>query len=397
AAARHLAGAELVQDFARLLVAPVVVLRALVAGEHPQSVDCELGIESQRLVRGDDGVTPKNGGEPGNAGANGALVAIRDLQGVEVANRGLQGGVEHAVAAAENGGEALPLGIFLPPASQVSGKFVIVRRRLLALHDGSNGYLHLELLQGRQFQIPAGAALAQVGGSRPHGDHGLAQNSVPPPVIEGKMIVCHDGPIVLPVSGTRAPAHLENVHEIGFEGELDEHFHRPKVEVLKGEAVEQNIAAQQLLAADVNGVFRQVEGITQGDVAGSQFNLRNESAFRAGRQNHGAVPAYLQLQVAEKTGIVVEEADVRRAGGGDIARHRGGEESFALNQGEVVDLARLQGLKLHSRLDVGRGNFYQLRLRNRDSRAHATARCSSMRAVRLEAWPAVKMLLYSLA
>src|SRR5207237_5003809 len=50
---RHLARAQLVQDLARLLVAPLVALLALVRGEGEQRVARDAGVEGEQLQRGD--------------------------------------------------------------------------------------------------------------------------------------------------------------------------------------------------------------------------------------------------------------------------------------------------------------------------------------------------------
>ena len=52
-----------------------------------------------------------------------------------------------------------------------------------------------------------------------------------------------------------------------------------------------------------------------------------------------------QLEMAQEAGVVVKKTDVGRARRMDVARNGGGAESLAVDQGEVVDLARLQRLK----------------------------------------------------
>src|SRR5205085_3109065 len=98
----------LVQDLARLLVAPIVYLLALIARQHAQSIGGQPRIQHQRLISSDDGVAPEDGREPGNAGGDDVLTAVRDLQGVEVTGGALQRSVELIITATKAGGMLLP-------------------------------------------------------------------------------------------------------------------------------------------------------------------------------------------------------------------------------------------------------------------------------------------------
>src|SRR5205823_14631341 len=97
-----------------------------------------------------------------------------------------------------------------------------------------------------------------------------------------------------------------------------------QVEVLKRHAVKEDIVGQQLLAADVDGVFRQIERLAQRDVAGGQLNLRRERLLCARRKHHSAVVADAELEVAQKARVIVEETDVGSARRHDVASDGGG-------------------------------------------------------------------------
>ena len=76
-------------------------------------------------------------------------------------------------------------------------------------------------------------------------------------------------------------ANLENIDEVGIEHEFDGEVDRRHVEVFEAEAIEKNIGRQQLFAADVDRVLRQVEGVAQGDVAGGELDLRGKGLLVA--------------------------------------------------------------------------------------------------------------------
>ena len=126
-------------------------------------------------------------------------------------------------------------------------------------------------------------------------------------------MVADDGLVILPMLLARHAAHLEYVDKVGIDQHFDGEVHRREVVVLKAHAVEENLRGQQLLAANVDGIFGKVEGVAQGDVAGGQLDLRGKRFFRGRRKHHGAMPADTQFEMAEKAGVVVEEANVGRA------------------------------------------------------------------------------------
>jgi len=95
--------------------------------------------------------------------------------------------------------------------------------------------------------------------------------------------------------------------------------------------------------------------------------------------------ANAQFEVAEEARIVVEETDIGRARGSDVPGHGGRKESLAVDQREIVDLARLECLEGDAWLDIRRGDFDKLILCDRlEESAHAIARLVSKSV--LPAW-----------
>lgn len=71
----------------------------------------------------------------------------------------------------------------------------------------------------------------------------------------------------------------------------------------------------------------------------------------------------LELELAEEARVIVEEADIRRAGGRNVAGHGGGQKRLAIDESKVVDLARFQVLVGEPRLFMRAGNLHQFVLR----------------------------------
>src|SRR5436305_3701 len=90
--------------------------------------------------------------------------------------------------------------------------------------------------------------------------------------------------------------------------------------------------------------------LTHGALAGGELNLRGKGLFRAGRKHHGAVSIDTQFQPAEKSGIVMEKANVGSARRHDVSSNSGGEEGLAIDQSKIIDLARLRMLIDQTRL-----------------------------------------------
>ena len=82
----------------------------------------------------------------------------------------------------------------------------------------------------------------------------------------------------------------------------------------------------------------------------------------------------LQLELAKEPGVIMEKADIRRAGGRDVTGDSGGEKRLAIDESEVVELARFQVLVCDPRLHEGARDLHHLVLRYGQQRTQATAR-----------------------
>src|SRR3954468_24503230 len=120
------------------------------------------------------------------------------------------------------------------------------------------------------------------GGRRRHLDYRPADDVVEAAVVERERIAADDRTIKLSMLSTRAATRLEDVHEVGVEGDLYLEVHVREVEVVEGDLVEEDVVGEQLLAPDVDSVLRHFIRLAQRDLAGGEFDLRRESFFRGG-------------------------------------------------------------------------------------------------------------------
>ena len=111
AGAGQLAVADLVEDLARLLVAPGVLLRSLVPGEQLQGVGARRdGFTESSWCDGDEGVAPEQRHVPGDARREDPL-SLRRARGqrADVADAALQQLVEQLVVGDHLRGVPLPV------------------------------------------------------------------------------------------------------------------------------------------------------------------------------------------------------------------------------------------------------------------------------------------------
>src|SRR5262249_1650543 len=119
----------------------------------------------------------------------------------------------------------------------------------------------------------------------------------------------------------------------------------------------------------MDGVFGYLVAVAQRALPCCQLDLRRKSLFGAGRKHHGAISAHAQLEAAEKAGVIVKKADVRRPGRHDITGESSRKKSLAINEGEIVDFARLSSLIRQPGLWIRRRNLGQFMMGNNQFRA----------------------------
>src|ERR1700757_346368 len=150
--------------------------------------------------------------------------------------------------------------------------------------------------------------------------------------------------VIVPQRLPSDAAHLEYVHVIGFISQFNDQLKFLEIEILKGKIIVKRIRSQQLLTQDMHGVFRDLIGVAGGAFSRGQLNLRGECLLRAGGEDHGAVSIDTQFKAAEKTRVIMKEPCIGRSRRHNIAGDGSGKKSFPINQGKVVDLARLRVL-----------------------------------------------------
>src|SRR5438477_5074044 len=96
-------------------------------------------------------------------------------------------------------------------------------------------------------------------------DQGFAHDVVEAAIDEADGVAVNNRLIVLSRLLAGDAAHLEDIHKIRLEGELNGHVDGGEVEIFNREVVEEYIAREQLLAPDMKRIFRQVEAIAQRD------------------------------------------------------------------------------------------------------------------------------------
>ena len=125
--ARELAVAHLVQDLARLLVAPVVLLRALARRQELEGIARRPRVHRQQLVRGDQRVAAEDRHVPRDPGGEDRAVPHPRVQRAQVAQAAVQELVEQLVVGDDPRRLALPL---LVRATELVHRVVEVRGRV---------------------------------------------------------------------------------------------------------------------------------------------------------------------------------------------------------------------------------------------------------------------------
>src|SRR3954462_5217019 len=109
------------------------------------------------------------------------------------------------------------------------------------------------------------------------------------------------------------------------------------------------------------------------DIAGRQLDLREERLLRVRRKQYRAQAADTQLHATYEPSVVVEETNVWRSRGNNIAGHTRREKGLAIDQRKVIHLTRTHHLEFVRRC-VRRRNRHQFTFWYVDVRAHATDR-----------------------
>src|SRR5947209_7704865 len=219
--------------------------------------------------------------------------------------------VKDAVAGAKTCRPRLPFSKSFTTHPQRLAKIRTNRPRLAAFHLRNNSGIQLEAPEGRQLHLPPRSGAFHSLRFRGEVDNSLSRNMVLPAVVKNDGIIPDNRLKVSPQNLARHAAYLENIHVVSLVSQLHNQLKFLKVEIFKREVVKQRAASQQLLAPDMHRVLRDLIVIACCALAGGELNLRCERLLRARRQDDSTVTINAKLQPAEKSGIVMEEANVR--------------------------------------------------------------------------------------
>src|SRR5581483_574152 len=164
--------------------------------------------------------------------------------------------IEDVVAALEAGRFLLPAIIRIAPLAKALHDCLRHRTRALVADAAAYRVQELAELRCRNLQLPARNIVLDLIRRSLETDDGLAGNIVESPIVEDESVVAENGLVILSAFVPRASAHLENINEIRFKRNLDQQFGVRLIEVRKGDRVVKQLRSQQLLAANVDCVFR---------------------------------------------------------------------------------------------------------------------------------------------
>src|SRR5262249_37927069 len=116
----------------------------------------KLRSEKQRLIRGNDGVSPEHRCEPGNPRSDHVLVSFRNLQRMKVAFAGPYHFVKNLVTGIEVGGPRFPVRIGLAALTKLLHEIRLAGAGMLPLHHRNHIHLQVKALKWRESQSPAG-------------------------------------------------------------------------------------------------------------------------------------------------------------------------------------------------------------------------------------------------
>jgi hypothetical protein len=180
AGSRKLADAKLVEDLARLRVAPRLIRFGLERGEHTQRTAGNLGVDHHRLGSAQQRVATERRHVPGDPGSRQRRVADRHHQRVDVAHRGIDEQVEQLVVGANRCARLDPGGV-----SRLE-----LRRGLLERPRGTSSptrlrrdhELELDCLAGVELNVPLERRTLAFDQQSPRREAGFDSRLTPLPV-----------------------------------------------------------------------------------------------------------------------------------------------------------------------------------------------------------------------
>src|SRR5205823_14965182 len=109
-------------------------------------------------------------------------------------------------------------------------------------------------------------------------------------------------------------------------------------------------AVEHLAAADVEKILRIVEKFADFEIGEHQVDLVVRVAHRLGGETHHGAVANRERVMRKMPRVAIEEAELARAGGADVAVAIGDDEHRAARAHELLDVARRRKIERRSRL-----------------------------------------------
>ena len=209
----------------------------------------------------------------GNAGGDYVLVAVGNLQRMEVTGRSVHRSREHVVAALYRRGLLTPVGERLSVLGNHRIEISMSCCRSFSIQTRSHRYAELRVSHGSQFKVPDGCLIDDLIRRRQPADERLSHDVIETAVQKGQGSLTRDGAIVLAVMLPPHSAHFKDVNEVGIVLHLYPKLNRLQVVILECDLLEKRALTDRLLSMNMDGVLRQIKRFPQMNVAGGQFNL----------------------------------------------------------------------------------------------------------------------------
>ena len=335
AAVRHLTAPQLVDDLARLLVGERVGPAADVAGQEAQRAGGHSRLERQHLQRGDERVAPERRHVPRDPGVGHHAVGRLGQQEVQVAPRAGHPHREQVVVAAHLDG--VPIERVWQQASPAQRLAIAEQsRRRPRLGGGRRDHGDLRAAAGRQRQPELGAGLVEPRGGRREGQRDRADEVVEPPIGEPHGAAVDGGRQELSPPGTRVAPDLEDVHEVGGEGQRQRQLVRLAGERLHQQQLVELAGVHGRPAGNAQRAARQQHLRSQQDVGVGEIDRRLHGVLgHAGVEHDGPMPVHAQLELAQEAGAVDVEAELAVGHVRQVAPAIGHQEGLVVLEDEL--------------------------------------------------------------
>ena len=337
---RHLSHPDLVQDLAGLLLPRPVLLLSLEHRQLVQDLPRQIRVHGQRLVRRDQRVPAKQGGEPGHAGVQERIpVVVGGEEHLQIEDGSLDEPGQLDVRRLEPGAALPPpavLALEVPPCLAERGPAG------LPLADLGNDLDHqLPLLPRLELHVEPGLLRRQLSRLRREAQCGGPRYAVEAAVCDLHPVPLHRGRLGLPAAIPSHPPHLEDVEEVRSERQRD-----PAAALLARVVDHADLLVQAIAQHAVPGEGQVLPALPSRRIdhrhGVRQLDQLGVVPLGRGVKEHGPQAVHRQLQLRQEPRVVVIEAQ----GGGVAGRHvavliRHEERPLVLDDLGVPDVGRV--------------------------------------------------------